>query len=121
MTHKIIKTATSEGRRENKVTPDKIIDPTGVKTEGSLDFGLGATPNQKDDIFVYFMQVYPLQQDLNTELPEKKKMIGESSDIIPPRILQSVHGYFNLRDDHPTRLNLSSSWDPKTVSSLQSS
>ena len=63
------------------------------------------------------MQVCPLQQDLTTEPVSDK--ISESSDLIPPRILQSVHGYFNLRCDHPTRLNLSASWDENTVSSLR--
>ena len=60
------------------------------------------------------MQVCPLQQDFTTEPVNDK--IKESSDLIPPRILQSVHGFFNLKTDHPTRLNLCASWDKNTVS-----
>ena len=59
------------------------------------------------------MQAYPHQQDLSNRKNEK---IKESSDLIPPQILQSVHGYFSCRDDHPTRINLSASWNCKGVS-----
>ena len=58
------------------------------------------------------MQAYPHQQDLSNRNNEK---IKESSDFIPPQILQSVHGYFSCRDEHPTRINLSASWNSKKV------
>ena len=61
------------------------------------------------------MQAHSHQQDFS-ELKMNKK-IKESSRRIPPRYLQSVHGYFSCRDDHPTRINLSASWDKKTVGS----
>ena len=115
LTHKVVETV----RKGNTVTPERILSPTAVTVKthkhNSLDFALGKA-NNEHDICVYSMQVYPNQQDLTTEPVSDK--ISESSDLIPPRILQSVHGYFNLRCDHPTRLNLSASWDEKTVSFL---
>ena len=95
------------------MAPNTVITPTEVKNLESLDFAFGQTSNVRD-LYVYSMQVCPHQQDLITEPVNDK--IKESSDYIPPRILQNVHGYFNLRPDHPTRLNLSASWDSKTVS-----
>ena len=106
--HNVVKTT----RRNNCVTATKNIDVTPVE-KGDLDFALGKACNEKD-IYVYFMQAYPLQQDFSEPVNEK---IKESSDLIPPRILQSVHGYFSCRDDHPTRINLSASWDKETVGS----
>ena len=77
---------------------------------GDLDFTFDVCPSNEDAcIYVYFMQVQPHQQDLNREGTKN------SSKEIPPRILQSVHGYFTLHDEHPTRLCLSSSWDKETV------
>ena len=115
LTHKVVQTA----KKGNTVTPEKVINPTAVHVKthrhNSLDFALGKATNE-NDICVYSMQVCPLQQDLTTEPVSDK--ISESSDLIPPRILQSVHGYFNLRCDHPTRINLSASWDPNTVNCL---
>ena len=102
-------------RTENTVTPNTVITPTEVDLEG-LDFALGRTSNVRD-LYVYSMQVCPHQQDLITDPVNDK--IKESSDDIPPMILQNVHGYFNLRPDHPTRLNLSASWDRETVSLFQ--
>ena len=82
-----------------------------------LDFALPKA-RKEDDICVYSMQAYPLQQDLHPLEKEVDERIKESSDLIPPRILQSVHGYVHLRDDYPTRLNLSASWDKDAVRSF---
>ena len=35
--------------------------------------------------------------------------------VPPPRILQSVHGFFELNARLPTRLDLGNSWDKDTV------
>ena len=99
-------------KTDNIIVPDIVITPTSVKCNGRLDFAFGKAGNVRD-IYVYSMQVYPHQQDLTTQPVSDK--IEESSDHIPPRIMQNVHGYFNLRVDHPTRLNLSASWDRMTV------
>ena len=96
------------------MTAKENIEVTAVD-KGELDFALGKVCNEKD-IYVYFMQAYPHQQDFSEPVDKK---IKESSDLIPPRILQSVHGYFSCRNDHPTRINLSASWDKKAVSDLQ--
>ena len=106
LTHNVVKTT----RRNNTVTATKNIEVTEVANK-DLDFALGTACKEKD-IYVYFMQAYPHQQDFSEPVNEK---IKESSDLIPPRILQSVHGYFSCRDDHPTRINLSASWDKRTV------
>ena len=89
------------------------IQPTSVP-HGKLDFYLPEA-TKEDDICVYSMQAYPLQQPLNPSKGEVSDKISESSDLIPPRILQSVHGYVDLRQDYPTRLNLSASWDKDAV------
>ena len=128
LTHKVIQTDRSEDGNGITITPcpgeivvptavstKKVNDNAAVSTENSLDFALGMA-KYDHDIYVYSMQANSHQQDLTTEPVSKD--ICNSSDQIPPRILQSVHGYFNLRLDHPTRLNLSASWDKTTVSSL---
>ena len=109
LTHKVQTTT----KIDNTIVPDTVITPTTVMSHESLDFAFGKASNVRD-IYVYSMQVYPHQQDLTTQPVSDK--IKESSDHIPPRIMQNVHGYFNLRVDHPTRLNLSASWDRMTVS-----
>ena len=35
--------------------------------------------------------------------------------LFPERYVQNIHGYFELNQRFPTKLNLSYSWDPKTV------
>jgi hypothetical protein len=111
LTHNVVSTLKSKGI----VTPDK---PIGLTTIGhnNLDFALG-TASKEHDICVYSMQVCPLQQDF--EEPINADKIKESSDLIPRRIQQSVHGYLPLMTDYPTRLNLRGSWDKNKVSSLQ--
>ena len=101
-------------RKGNTVKPNRSpIQPTPVP-HGKLDFALPKA-TKEDDICVYSMQAYPLQQPLNPSKGEVSDKISESSDLIPPRILQSVHGYVDLRHDYPTRLNLSASWDKDAV------
>ena len=106
LTHKVVQTT----RHNNVVTATAPCEVSSVDS-GNLDFALGKACNEKD-ICVYYMQACPHQQDFSEPVNEK---IKESSDLIPPRILQSVHGYFSCREDHPTRINLSASWDKKTV------
>jgi hypothetical protein len=134
LTHKVIQTDRPESGKDGKqkanpVTPSKEIPPTKFSTEKgvmSLNFAISVTDEdviKEDDICVYFMQVKPLQQNLGNDnkpedKPEVSEKISQSSDLLPPRILQSVHGYFNLKKGHPTRLDLSSSWDKNTVSCL---
>ena len=92
---------------------EEPINPTSVP-HGKLDFIIPKA-KKEDDICVYSMQAYPLQQQLDPSKGEVSDKIKESSDLIPPRILQSVHGYVDLRHDFPTRLNLSASWDEDAV------
>ena len=106
LTHNVVKTA----RHNNVVVPTDKCEVTAVDS-GDLDFALAKHCNERD-IYVYFMQVCPHQQDFSEPVNEK---IKESSDLIPPRFIQSVHGYFSCKDDHPTRINLSASWDKTTV------
>ena len=115
LTHRVQTTCTfSTRRRYNTIKPDTIITPTELVTHGkTLDFALGKASNLRD-IYVYSMKVCPHQQDFT--ISDK---VAQSSNHIPPRIMQNVHGYFNLRADHPTRLNLSASWDSTTVSSTK--
>lgn len=75
-----------------------------------LDFTFATcTTKEEENIYVYFLQVCSHQQDLTLEATK------ESSDILPPQYLQSVHGYFTLNDEHPTRVDLNASWDKTTV------
>ena len=89
---------------------EKPINPTSVP-HGKLHFIIPKA-KKEDDICVYSMQAYPLQQQLDPSKGEVSDKIKESSDLIPPRIL---HGYVDLRHDFPTRLNLSASWDKDVV------
>ena len=108
---------TKDPRDKTTVRPNEHpINPTSVP-HGMLDFALPKA-RKEDDICVYSMQAYPLQQDLHPSEKEVDDKIKESSDLIPPRILQSVHGYVDLRHDYPTRLNLSASWDKDAVRSF---
>ena len=75
---------------------------------GKLDFVFGKCNTEADDICVYFLQAYPLQQFIN----ERTK---ESSPKVPPRILQSVHGLFKMHPENKTRLKLCHSWDRRHV------
>ena len=100
-------------RGGNTIKPLEPITPTSIKPQG-LDFGLGKDSNESN-VYVYSMQAYSHQQDFREPVSD---LIKESSDTLPPRVLQSVHGYFNLRADYPTRLNLSNSWDKVGLSEM---
>ena len=50
--------------------------------------------------------VWPFCMEFYTNINDK---------YLPPRILQNVHGYFELNTRYPTRLDLSNSWDKYTV------
>jgi hypothetical protein len=82
--HNVVATA----RKNRPVTPDKSITPT-ADNHANLDFAFGKASNEHD-IYVYSMtmQAYPHQQDLTSE--PARDAIKESSELIPPRILQSV-------------------------------
>ena len=111
---------TSTNERSKTIKPLEPITPTSIEPK-DLDFGLGKD-SKESNVYVYSMQAYPHQQDLKignvSQSDNVSDLIKESSDIIPPRILQSVHGYFNLRKDHPTRLNLTASWDKVRLSQV---
>ena len=127
LTHRVVQIVGMENEVKNHETiqPSSVCtlkkdDPDPTKKEYyELDFKLGKATT-KNDICVYYMQVCPHQQDFENKKIEE--LIGESNrKWIPERILQSVHGYVNLRTDHPTRIHLGRQWDKTTVSSLQSS
>ena len=70
---------------------------------------------EEKNIYVYFLQVNANQQDLE-QLKEIIPDIENVNDsVLPPRILQSVHGFLELNENYPTRLDLSNSWDKETV------
>ena len=73
------------------------------------------TERESDNIYAYFLQVCPNQQDM-AQLKEAIPDIENSNDPVPPpRILQSVHGYLELNKKYQTRLDLGNSWDKDTV------
>ena len=73
------------------------------------------TDREEENIYAYYLQVCPNQQDKE----QLKRVIPKIEDIndlvLPPRILQSVHGLLELNNHHPTRLDLSNNWDMDTV------
>ena len=75
-----------------------------------LDFKFEKCARGNEDICVYFLQVCPHVPDIN--IPNKTE---NSSRRQPPRILQSVHGFYLMHPEYPTRLKLSNSWDKETV------
>ena len=104
--HKIyttIKDTTTE-----HVIQDQEVEVSSVKSL-ELGFQFPVDEYNEDYIYAYFMQANSLQQDLHLEGTK------ESSKVLPPRYLQNVHGYFPLNKDHGTRINMSNSWDKKTV------
>ena len=66
-------------------------------------------------MYVYQLQVCPNQQDLE-QLKNEIPNIEEVNDpVLPPRIMQSINGFFELNNKYPTRLDLSNQWDKETV------
>jgi len=70
-------------------------------------------------IYSYFMQVYPMKQKIDhsedsaTKNSEAKP--NHPDEPIIPRIRNSVHGYFQLCDEQPTKIMLRESWDETTL------
>lgn len=99
--------------REGKVVQEEKIKQFPCKSD-NLAFNF---PNldtqsehtQEEDICVYFLQSYPLQQD--TTIKDKT---DNSFETRPPRIRQSVHGYFQMHPEYKTRLTFNL-WDKATV------
>ena len=96
-------------KMKHKITQDSEFFPEAYESK-DLDFMFEKCPNENEDICVYFLQVCPHVQDIH--IPKKTQ---NSSLRQPPRILQSVHGFYLMHPDHPTRLKLSNSWDKATV------
>ena len=94
--------------REGKVVQDKEIQPFPC-VSGNLDFNFPKFPAQGEDICVYFLQSCPLQQD--TTIKDKT---DKSFETPPPRIQQSVHGYFQMHPNYQTRLTFNL-WDKAEV------
>ena len=75
-----------------------------------LEFMFPKSTTANEDICVYFLQVCPHVQDIT--IPNKTE---NSSKTRPPRILQSVHGFYLMHPEFPTKIKLSNSWDKDTV------
>ena len=73
------------------------------------------TEREEENIFCYFLQVKALQQNMEQLRREIPDINNINDKYLPPRILQNVHGYFELNTRYPTRLDLSNSWDKYTV------
>lgn len=69
----------------------------------------------EENIYVYFIQACPNQQDMEQLTQFVPNIENVNDPILPPRILQSVHGFFKLSTTHPTRLDLSNQWDKETL------
>ena len=73
---------------------------------------------EEENIYAYFLQVCPNQQDLEQLKRVVPNVESVNDSVLPPRILQSVHGFFRLSTIHPTRLDLSNQWDKNTVTDI---
>ena len=97
---------------------DKYFDKVYAVESKELKFYFDmCTDREEENIYAYFLQVCPNQQDikqLKAVIPDIENI---NDPILPPRILQSVHGLLELNNRHPTRLDLSNQWDKNTVSS----
>ena len=108
--HKIYTTIKDTATVHVNVKQDQEVKVSSVKSF-KLGFQFSTKGGYNEDyIYAYFMQANSLQQDL-TPNPATK----EFAKVLPPRYLQNVHGYFPLNKDHGTRINMSNSWDEKTV------
>ena len=73
------------------------------------------TDEEEQNIYAYFLQVCPNQQDLEILRGEIPNIDEINDPVLPPRIMQSVHGFLELNNRYPTRLDLSNQWDKNTV------
>ena len=105
--HKVY--TTTKDTTTEYVTQDQEVEVSAVKSS-ELGFQFSAYEYNEDYIYVYFMQAKSLQQDSSSNPATE-----ELQKVLPPRYLQNVHGYFPLNKDYGTRIDMSNSWDKKTV------
>lgn len=109
LTHRVFYTQLENENEGRVITQGEEFCPEEYESR-NLDFTFGKSPAGSEDICVYFLQVCPPVQDI--DIP---KQTEKSSRKRPPRILQSVHGFYLMHPNYPTRLKLSNSWDKDTV------
>ena len=102
--HKVYSTTSVGGN----IVQDMELQPFPCQSR-NLDFNFPKFHTQGKDICVYFLQGCPLQQD--TTIKDKT---DKSFETPPPRIRQSVHGYFQMHPEYQTRLTFNL-WDKDTV------
>ena len=105
--HRVFYTRSSN--RGRVIVQDEEFHPEQLPSN-DLEFMFPKCPGGNEDICVYFLQVCPHVQDIT--IPNKTE---KSSKERPPRILQSVHGFYLMHSEYPTKLKLSNSWDKDTV------
>jgi hypothetical protein len=91
--------------------------PTVVKSE-DLDLVFDKVcAEAKDDMFGYFFQAYPVKQTIGDWAGTmfSKPKPGTIDEPFAPRLLECVHGYFELCESYPTRICMRSSWDETSV------
>ena len=71
---------------------------------------------EQNDIYSYFFQAYPVKQPVGKDdCHIQHSKLNDKGEAFAPRILESPHGYFQLCDEYPTRINMKDSWDETTV------
>ena len=77
---------------------------------------------EQDYIYAYFFRSYPIKQPIDRKEHRIRWSAADPEDRtkpFAPRIYESVHGYFQLCDDYPSRFDLSSSWDAASLVNQQ--
>ena len=114
----IMTTISVDGRSNMLVKEGTEFQPTVINTADLNLIFSACSFEEQDQIFAYFFQAYPLKQPidkLNPDIRYSKTDPDDSSKPLASRIWESVHGYFQLCDEAPSKFNLASSWDETSV------
>ena len=114
-----IMTTTVEARNSTSYVKEGAkFTPTAVPTKDLTLVFSKCSFAEQDDIFAYFFQSYAMKQPLDKYNPRIQHSQVDPNDPSKPlakRIMECVHGYFQLCDEYPSMFNLCSSWDETSV------
>lgn len=123
MRERVMHTIPTEDEASNllKVKEGQECTPTVVATSTLNLLFKKCSHSEQDDIYAYFFQGYPVKQPVGEDchIRHSKRDPNDPSKAFAPRILESPHGYFQLCDEYPTRINMTKSWDETEVINKQ--
>jgi len=118
MSNRIMKTERHSSNEDFDIVQEVgEFKPCAIKT-ADMDFVLDkCNAEEEDDMYSYFFQSYPVKQPIKKSLGSlfSKPKDDNPNEPFAPRIMESVHGYFSLGENYPSRFRLSDSWDPTSL------